>query len=81
MSIVDSNGRIVIPSAIRKEAALEPGTVVEISFRDGVIEIVRASIDVEIVRKGRLHVAVPRGARQTLTKADVLTAVESVRRR
>ena len=57
---MDSAGRLVIPSEIRREAALEPGAPLEVRFRDGVIEIEPQSLAVTLQRKGRLLVASPR---------------------
>ena len=39
ITTMDSAGRLVIPSDIRREAALEPGMPLEVRTRDGVIEI------------------------------------------
>jgi len=36
---MDQAGRLVIPSEIRREAALEPGTPLEVRWHDGMIEI------------------------------------------
>jgi len=56
---MDRAGRLVIPSDIRREAALEPGTPLEVRWRDGVIEIEPQPLSVRIERKGRLLVAKP----------------------
>jgi AbrB family looped-hinge helix DNA binding protein len=56
---MDSAGRLVIPSEIRREAALEPGAPLEVRWRDGVIEIAPQSIAVKLERRGRLLVASP----------------------
>jgi AbrB family looped-hinge helix DNA binding protein len=56
---IDAAGRLVIPSVIRREAALEPGTPLEIRVRDGIIEIEPQPIPVKLRRKGRLLVANP----------------------
>lgn len=54
---IDTAGRLVIPREIRREAALEPGTPLEIRWRDGVIEIEPQPLPVKLERKGRLLVA------------------------
>ena len=36
---IDSAGRLVLPKAIRDEANLQPGDPLEVTFRDGRIEI------------------------------------------
>lgn len=56
---MDHAGRLVIPSEIRREAALEPGTPLEVRVRDGVIEIEPRPLSVRLQRKGRLLVAKP----------------------
>jgi AbrB family looped-hinge helix DNA binding protein len=56
---MDSAGRLVIPSEIRREAALEPGTPLDVRCRDGVIEIEPQPLTVRLERKGRLLVAAP----------------------
>ena len=59
VTTMDKAGRLVIPSEIRREAALEPGTPLEVRWRDGVLEIEPQPLSVRIVRKGRLLVAKP----------------------
>jgi len=73
---IDNAGRLVIPKEIRTQAGLTPGTVLDIRWRDGCIEIEPAPLPVELVRKGRLLVAIPR------QEVDLLTAdsVEETRR-
>ena len=51
----------MIPREIRRQAALEPGTPIEIRLRDGVIELEPAPLKVRLERRGRLLVAVPEG--------------------
>lgn len=57
---MDAAGRLVIPSEIRREAALEPGTPLDVRWRDGVIEIEPQPLAVTLARKGRLLVAIPK---------------------
>jgi AbrB family looped-hinge helix DNA binding protein len=73
---MDSAGRLVIPSEIRREAALEPGVPLDVRWRDGVIEIEPQPLAVTLERKGRLLVASPRAKVSPLRTA----AVERVRR-
>lgn len=61
VTTMDAAGRLVIPSAIRREAALEPGVPLEVRWRDGVIEIEPQPLPVTLQRKGRLLVAAPVG--------------------
>jgi AbrB family looped-hinge helix DNA binding protein len=71
LTTMDSAGRLVIPSEIRREAALEPGVPLEVRWRDGVIEIEPQSLAVTLKRKGRLLVASPAGKASTLRTATV----------
>ncbi len=59
ITTMDRAGRLVIPSEIRREAALEPGVPIEIRCRDGVIELEPRAEAVTLVRRGRLLVAEP----------------------
>jgi AbrB family looped-hinge helix DNA binding protein len=68
---MDAAGRLVIPSAIRREAALEPGVLLEVRWRDGVIEIEPQPIAVALERRGRLLVATPRGQVSRLRTSTV----------
>ena len=68
---IDSAGRLVIPKEIRREAKLVAGTVLQIRWRNGRIEIEPAPVPVKLVRKGRLLVAVPRSDARTLTSGTV----------
>ena len=71
ITTMDSAGRLVIPSEIRREAALEPGVPLDVRWRDGVIEIEPQSLAVSLKRKGRLLVASPAGKVPTLRTATV----------
>jgi AbrB family looped-hinge helix DNA binding protein len=57
---IDAAGRLVIPSSIRREAALEPGVPLEVRWRDGVIEIEPQPVPVVLETRGRLLVARPK---------------------
>jgi AbrB family looped-hinge helix DNA binding protein len=59
ITTMDAAGRLVIPSEIRREAALEPGTPLDVRCRDGVIEIEPHPLAITLERKGRLLVASP----------------------
>lgn len=60
LTTMDTAGRLVIPSEIRREAALEPGVPLDVRWHDGVIEIEPQPLAVTIQRKGRLVVASPK---------------------
>ena len=76
ITTMDQAGRLVIPRDIRREAALEPGTPLEVRWRDGMIEIEPQPLTVKLQRQGRLLVAQP------VTKVPALktTTVERTRR-
>ena len=56
---MDAAGRLVIPSEIRRSAALEPGVALDVRWHDGVVEIEPQPLAVTLRRRGRLLVAVP----------------------
>jgi AbrB family looped-hinge helix DNA binding protein len=57
ITTIDPAGRLVIPKEIRREAGLEPGTPLDVRWRDGVIEIEPRPLAVTLQRKGRMLVA------------------------
>lgn len=59
ITTIDQAGRLVIPLEIRREAALEPGTPLDVRWRDGIIEIEPQPLAVTLERRGRLLVARP----------------------
>jgi AbrB family looped-hinge helix DNA binding protein len=57
---IDEAGRITLPEEIREQAHLEPGMDVRVTVdRDGRLEIEPEPVEVKIVRKGLVSVAVP----------------------
>ena len=68
---IDHAGRLVIPAEIRREAAIEPGTQLDVRLRDGVIEIEPQVAAVTLERRGRLLVAKPIAKIATLRTATV----------
>jgi len=68
---MDAAGRLVIPSEIRREAALEPGVPLEVRWNDGVIEIEPQPLAVTLQRRGRLLVASPHKKVGTLRSSTV----------
>ena len=60
ITTIDAAGRLVIPGPIRREAALEPGTPLEVRWRDGIIEIEPQPLPVRLETRGRLLVATPK---------------------
>ena len=76
---IDSAGRLVIPKEIRRQAGIKPGMVLEVRARDGCIEIEPAPLQVRLVRKGRLLVAMPEEAAPPLTPETVEQTRKKVR--
>ncbi|MGI8815021.1 MAG: AbrB/MazE/SpoVT family DNA-binding domain-containing protein [Pseudonocardia sp.] len=76
-----STGRVVIPKQLRTAAALEPGQELEITERDGRIEIERVSPTMALVeRDGFLAAEVADGEAPPLTAEDVRDLLERTRR-
>jgi len=67
-STIDRAGRVVIPKAIREAAGLQPGSSLEIEYRDGRVEIERKSPKVRLVRKGAVLVATAPGVPKVSVK-------------
>jgi AbrB family looped-hinge helix DNA binding protein len=68
---MDAAGRLVIPSEIRREAALAPGVLLEVRWNDGVIEIEPQALPVTLHRRRRLLVASPQKKRSALRATTV----------
>ncbi len=68
---IDNAGRLVIPREIRRLASITPGATLDISWRDGRIEIEPAAAPVRLQRRGQLLVAVPREKTAALTPETV----------
>jgi AbrB family looped-hinge helix DNA binding protein len=80
VTTIDSAGRLVIPREIRQEAAIEPGTPLDVRFRDGVIEIEPQPLPVTLEKRGRFLVAVPKRKVPQLTTAIVERTRRKIRR-
>jgi AbrB family looped-hinge helix DNA binding protein len=78
---IDAAGRVVIPKQLRQAASLEPGQELEITERDGRIEIDPVSADVQLVeRDGFLAAEVADVDAPALTGSDVRDLLERTRR-
>jgi len=71
---MDAAGRLVIPKELRERAHLEPGVPLDVTLRDGRIEIEPAPRPVKLVQRGRFRVAVPTEPSAPLTE-DIVRAV------
>lgn len=77
---IDPAGRLVIPKRIRDRLGLRGNEQVEITERDGRIEIEPAPTEVELVREGSVLVARPDRALPPLTDEIVRETLDRVRR-
>ncbi len=68
---IDSAGRLVIPMEIRREAGIKPGMTLDVRTHEGRIEIEPVPLEVKLVRRGRLLVAVPQKSVPPLTAGIV----------
>lgn len=76
---IDRAGRVVVPKAIRERLRLDDGGLVEVTERDGVIEIVPVGVPVDIVETPEGPVAVPNEPVQALTDDVVFDTIDTVR--
>jgi AbrB family looped-hinge helix DNA binding protein len=77
---IDPAGRLVIPKRIRDRLGLRGNEQVEITERDGRIEIEPAPTEVKLVREGSVLVARPDCALPPLTDEIVRDTLDRVRR-
>ena len=77
---IDEAGRIVVPKAMRQRLGLTGGQEVEISARDGRIEIEPATTPMRLVRRSGTVVSVPEQELPSLTSELVRDCLEEVRR-
>lgn len=76
---IDRAGRIVVPKALRDAVGLTGGQTVEVTARDGRLEIEAAPTKMTLERRGRHMVAVADDMPQ-LTVETVRATLEQVRR-
>jgi AbrB family looped-hinge helix DNA binding protein len=77
---IDAAGRLVIPKELRSRLGLTAGQELEISERDGRIEIEPPSAKISLVDRGNGLVAVADRALPPLTDEIVRDTLERVRR-
>ncbi len=56
-SAMDSAGRVLIPSELRRRASLSPGSELDVSWEDGRIVLEPRPLEVKLVKRGRFVVA------------------------
>jgi AbrB family looped-hinge helix DNA binding protein len=79
-SAIDSAGRVVIPKTLRDRLGLGRGRAIEISERDGKIEIEPLSTPMSLLSRYGNPVAVPQGRLPALTDEVVRATIERTRR-
>jgi AbrB family looped-hinge helix DNA binding protein len=77
---IDRAGRIVVPKALRDELSLVGGETVELTVRDGRLEVEPLSSPMRLERRGRGAAAVPEDDLPPLTADQVRGALEQTRR-
>ncbi len=77
---IDSAGRVVIPKAVRDAAGLDAGTVLEVDFREGRIEIEPATVAMRVVKRTSGAAIEADSEMPPLTTEDVRDTLERVRR-
>lgn len=78
---IDRAGRLVVPKKIREAAGIVAGSELTIRVADGHIEIEPAPLEVRLVKRGSLTVAVPRKRVSPLTTEVVDETLDRIRRR
>ena len=78
---IDGAGRLVVPKRIREAAGITAGSELTIRVADGRIEIEPAPLEVRLVKRGSLTVAVPRKRVPALAPEVVDETLDRVRRR
>jgi AbrB family looped-hinge helix DNA binding protein len=77
---IDAAGRVVIPKGLRDALGLESGQPLDITVRDGRLEIVPAPTPMRLVDEGDGPVAVAEVEMPSLTVEQVRDTLEQVRR-
>jgi AbrB family looped-hinge helix DNA binding protein len=76
---IDAAGRLVIPKKLRDEAGIEPGMELEVSCRDGHIQIEPAEIPIHLEYVDGFLVAVADGPMPVLTAEMVARTLQELR--
>jgi AbrB family looped-hinge helix DNA binding protein len=77
---IDAAGRIVVPKSIRRELGLTAGQEIELTAREGRLEIEVTPSPMRLERRGRGVVAVPERELPALTAETVRETLERARR-
>jgi len=77
---IDAAGRIVVPKALRERLGLRGGTRVEVTARDGLLEIAPLPVTMTLVEGGEGIAAVPSEDLPPLSDEVVRDTLEQTRR-
>ena len=77
---IDAVGRLVVPKPLREELGIGGPTELELTARDGVIELAVADVDARVEERDGTPVIAASNAAGTLTGEQVRAAVDRVRR-
>ena len=77
---IDAGGRVVVPKSIRDELGLRAGQEVDVTVRNGHIEVVPVSPSMRLVERDGVLVAEADGEMPPLTTEQVRDALDRVRR-
>jgi AbrB family looped-hinge helix DNA binding protein len=78
---MDEAGRIVLPRKVREEAQLQPGAELRVTVRDGRVEIEPEPVEIKIVRRGPVSVAVAMSPVPPITHEMVQRMIDEDRER
>ena len=76
---IDSAGRLVIPKALRAAVGIVSGGTVEVTVRDGRIELEVPPADVRVECHGHVWIALPNAPIPPLRSADVQATLDALR--
>lgn len=77
---IDAVGRLVVPRAMRAELGLTGPAELEVTARDGVIELAVADVPAHVETQNEAPVIVNDAPVRPLTVAEVRAAIDRVRR-
>jgi AbrB family looped-hinge helix DNA binding protein len=77
---IDVVGRLVIPKPLRSALGITGPTELEVTARDGVIELAVADTPARVEERGGQPVIVTDAPTKTMTVEDVREAIDRVRR-
>src|SRR3989442_13562297 len=79
-AVIDRAGRIVVPKPLRQALGLKPGQPLEIRAADGRLEIEIASTPMQLRKRGKGLVAIPKAKLPPLTAEQVRDSLQLILR-